>query len=227
MLGYMPNHAIQPQTEEAFAFYKDAILGPVVAKRAAARDYGFTRDSVSSKDWEIFDAILLDRQSSGKLHGSDLQGVEVKSAGFKSATSGSSFEYQYHRNHGLEKLLEDAHIHHVFVSYSPDYTNVIVRLLRPDQVHDTIRSWRKRYIGSYSTSSKGGRCRPGLTYASVVARGTVLLEIRDGQMVQANEDLLADLLAEPAACTNPGCLADQGKKGIANLSQAEIAAGLA
>ncbi|MEM8639910.1 MAG: hypothetical protein AAGG51_14010, partial [Cyanobacteria bacterium P01_G01_bin.54] len=73
--------------------------------------------SVGSKDWEVFAAILLnDRARKGD--GADLEHYEVKSA-----TTGSSFEYQYHRNHGLDKLTDDRSVDHIFVSRSKDYIN--------------------------------------------------------------------------------------------------------
>ena len=107
------------------------------------------------------------------------------------------------------KLYEDAHIHHVYVSYDNDYSDVVVRLLRPDQVHDTIRSWRPRYIAAYAGTNKGGRCRPGISYGFVAKNGVTLLEIRNDQLKAANTTPLSELLRQPAPCRKPGCLADK------------------
>ena len=68
--------------------------------------------SVPSIDWELFGSILTGSQ--GTLgYGADLENYEVKSA-----TEGSSFEYQYHLNTGTSKLDEDMRVDHIFISYS-------------------------------------------------------------------------------------------------------------
>lgn len=86
----------------AYNFYKRFILDYSQEKETIYEQYGFTlQGSVGSKDWEVFAAILMgDRASPG--NGADLENYEVKSA-----LIGNSFEYQYHRNRGLEKLQDE------------------------------------------------------------------------------------------------------------------------
>ena len=90
------------QVQEAYSFYRTYILEYSRNKAEIYEQYGFSlQGSVGSKDWEVFAAILVnDKARQGD--GADLENYEVKSA-----TTGSSFEYQYHRNRGLNKLTDD------------------------------------------------------------------------------------------------------------------------
>lgn len=99
------------QVQEAFSFYRTYILEYSRDKAEIYRKYGFSlQGSVGSKDWEVFAAILLnDRARRGD--GADLVNHEVKSA-----VIGGSFEYQYHRNRGLNKLTDDRDVDHIFVA---------------------------------------------------------------------------------------------------------------
>ncbi len=79
-----------------------------------------TSGSVPSIAWELFGSILTGKK--GKFgYGADLEGVEIKSA-----FVGSSFEYQYHLNTGLDKLKEDQAVDHFFCSYALDYQSFLV-----------------------------------------------------------------------------------------------------
>lgn len=73
-----------------------------------------TSGSVPSITWELFGSILTGRRGKSG-YGADLEGIEIKSA-----IAGSSFEYQYHLNTGLDKLKEDQVVDHYFCSYSAD-----------------------------------------------------------------------------------------------------------
>ena len=91
--------------ENAYEYYRQFILEYASEKAAVYAKYGFTlRGSIGSKDWEVFAAILLqDRHRPGD--GADLEQHEVKSA-----LVGNSYEYQYHRNNGLQKLANDRQV---------------------------------------------------------------------------------------------------------------------
>jgi hypothetical protein len=77
--------------------------------------------SIPNIDWELFGAILTGDKGK-KGYGADLNQHEIKSA-----VSGNSFEYQYHLHGGESKLDEDMIVDHIFISYSSDYQNVVVR----------------------------------------------------------------------------------------------------
>ncbi len=138
--------------------------------------YGFSIvGSVPSVDWEVFGAILTgDQKRAG--YGSDLTHLEVKSA-----VDGNSFEYQYHKKHGEEKLDEDQVIDHLFISYSKDYRNVVVRYVEAVRLASTFESWRQGYQERYATG--GQRFRKSISFGFVAENGEIVLRIADGEPV--------------------------------------------
>lgn len=137
--------------------------------------YGFSlTGSVPSIDWEVFGAILTqDQKRTG--YGSDLTHLEVKSA-----VEGASFEYQYHKEHGEEKLDEDKQIDHLFISYSADYNIVVVRYVEAIRIASTFEAWREGYRIRYA--SGGQRYRKSISYGFVQKHGEVVLRIQDGEL---------------------------------------------
>ncbi len=160
--------------QEAYAFYKRYILDYSRDKAEIYERYGFSlQGSVGSKDWEVFAAILVnDRARRG--NGADLMNYEVKSA-----VIGGSFEYQYHRNHGLEKLTEDKGVDHIFVVRSESYTNVEVWLIERTKMATTFDRWLPELLQNYETADRQ-RFRRSVTYGFVRGQGVRLMEISDG-----------------------------------------------
>ena len=79
--------------EMALIYFPAYMYGPL---RGKVRLYSARRVSprvAMSEDWELFASILVRDRGVSAQGGLDLEGYEVKSA-----THGSSFEYQYHRN---------------------------------------------------------------------------------------------------------------------------------
>jgi hypothetical protein len=162
------------QVQEAYSFYKTYILDYSRDKAEIYERYGFSlQGSVGSKDWEVFAAILLnDRARRGD--GADLMNYEVKSA-----VIGGSFEYQYHRNRGLDKLTDDRDVDHIFVSRSESYTNVEVWLVERTKMTSTFDRWLPELLQNYETAERQ-RFRRSVTYGFVRSQGVRLLEINDG-----------------------------------------------
>jgi hypothetical protein len=127
--------------------------------------------TISSRDWEAFVAVLM-RDKAKPGHGCDLTRHEVKSA-----KMGNSFEYQYHRNTGLEKLEGDKQVDHIFVSYGDHYDRIEVRRLKAEQLEGTLEEWRQNIIESYQTDNPRQRCRHSLSYSFVKEHGEELLVI--------------------------------------------------
>ena len=99
----------QLECDKAYQFYKKYIFNK--EKQKLLEMHGFSiPGSVSSSDWELFAAILVGRKAAAG-YGADLEGLEIKSA-----QMGSSFEYQYHKHTGLEKLKDDMKVNHLFIS---------------------------------------------------------------------------------------------------------------
>jgi len=164
------------QVQEAFSFYRTYILEYSRDKAEIYRKYGFSlQGSVGSKDWEVFAAILLnDRARRGD--GADLVNHEVKSA-----VIGGSFEYQYHRNRGLNKLTDDRDVDHIFVARSETYTNVEIWLVERSRMVPTFDRWLPELLQNYETLERQ-RFRRSVTYGFVRSQGIRLLEIRAGEL---------------------------------------------
>jgi hypothetical protein len=176
-LSYMPNLQVQ----EAYSFYRTYILEYSRDKTEIYERYGFSlQGSVGSKDWEVFAAILLnDRARRGD--GADLMNYEVKSA-----VIGGSFEYQYHRNRGVDKLTDDREVDHIFVCRSNTYANVEVWLVERAKMISSFDRWLPELIQNYETDTRQ-RFRRSVTYVFVRSQGIQLLEIRDGELAYSLE----------------------------------------
>lgn len=125
----------------------------------------------------MFAAILVnDRAREGD--GADLIHYEVKSA-----VLGSSFEYQYHRNRGLEKLADDKSVDHIFVARSETYTDVEVWLVGRTQMIPIFDRWLPELRQNYTAEARQ-RFRRSVTYAFVKHQGTQLLVISDGTLTK-------------------------------------------
>ncbi len=164
------------QVQEAYYFYRTYILEYSRDKAEVYERYGFSlQGSVSSKDWEVFAAILLnDRARTGD--GADLMKHEVKSA-----VTGGSFEYQYHRNRGLNKLTEDRNVDHIFVARSETYMNVEVWLVERSKMVPTFDRWLPELLQNYETAERQ-RFRRSVTCGFVRSQGIRLLAISNGEL---------------------------------------------
>lgn len=166
----------QIKADEAFKFYKKFIFNDEKLKLLSL--YGFrTIGSVPFTDWELFACILVNEKASGG-YGADLTNFEVKSAKI-----GSSFEYQYHKFTGLKKLEDDIKVHHLFISYSENYDEVIVRVVQPDQIADCFKKWKDALKKNYSKTSGKQRFRKSISYGFVVKQSKVILHIKNNEIL--------------------------------------------
>ncbi|MEM7116856.1 MAG: hypothetical protein AAF614_30780 [Chloroflexota bacterium] len=168
---------VQLYRQEAFDFYQKFILHQAIEKAEIYKQYGFTlQGSVSSKDWEVFAAILLDdRAKPGD--GADLIHYEVKSA-----IIGSGFEYQYHKNFGEQKLLADMAIEHVFIMRSRDFLQVDVWLLERSRIKSLFKKWQPALIENYLSGVRQ-RFRRSVPYKFVLENGRKIVTIVDGKLI--------------------------------------------
>jgi hypothetical protein len=133
--------------------------------------------SIHPIDWELFGSILTGDQGR-QGYGSDLSEHEVKSAAI-----GSSFEYQYHLNGGMKKLQEDKIIQHIFISYSTDYQEVLVRMLPGYILADVFSAWQPLLEENYQGLFRRQRFRRSIAYGTVMAKGQLVMHIRAGLLV--------------------------------------------
>lgn len=165
------------QIKEAVDFYHRFILNYTSDKSKVYLAYGFTiQGSIGAKDWEVFAAILVnDRARPGD--GADLMHYEVKSA-----ITGNSFEYQYHKNHGVQKLEDDKNIDHIFISRSSDYYDIQVWKVPKTKIAAQFEAWLPALKKNYRNESRQ-RFRRSISFKFVSEYGDKLLEIRRGQLI--------------------------------------------
>lgn len=162
---------------DAFVFYKKFILDVSRSKAEVYRHYGFKLEgSVGSKDWEVFAAILLDDRA---RHG---DGADLVMHEVKSAIIGGSFEYQYHRNHGLAKLKGDQEVNHVYISRSQKYEDITVYYLEREQIRPLLSQWLPALEENYAIQGRQ-RFRRSISSGFVRQQGILLLEIHNGELV--------------------------------------------
>ncbi|KHS70963.1 hypothetical protein RC77_05470 [Pectobacterium brasiliense] len=157
-----------------------------------------TAGSVPSVLWELFGAMLTGRKGTGTT-GADLLGWEVKSA-----TVGSSFEYQYHLNTGAHKILEDCEVNHLFCSYSKDYKCIDVRVMTGSELADSyFKAWEPLYYKNYqkniSSDLRRQRFRKSISYGFVEKNGTLILQINDGNITLRQDEIL-DFFNKSTGC---------------------------
>lgn len=145
-----------------------------------------TSGSVPSIAWELFGSILTGKRGKSG-YGADLEGVEIKSA-----IDGSSFEYQYHLNTGLEKLREDQCVDHFFCSYTPDYQSFQVYFLSGKKLAPYFDKWIPEYLKNYNkgddsasvdASARRQRFRRSVPFGWVAKNGLLVMQVEAGSLV--------------------------------------------
>lgn len=162
--------------QEAYDFYKKFIYNE--EKQVLLTKHNFRiAGSVPSVDWELFGAILTGDDGKGG-YGSDLLHHEIKSS-----VGVSSFEYQYHLHGGEQKLLDDAIVNHLFISYSPDYKNIEVRLVQGSFLKSKFQSWLSALRKNYRGNNPRQRYRRSIPYGTVKKEGKLMMKVELGELV--------------------------------------------
>jgi len=171
--------------DDAFTFYSHHINDK--EKLRLLNEYHLpVVGSVASVMWELFAAILTGRSGNGAT-GLDLDGWEVKSSKDQCA-----FEYQYHRNTGLEKMMGEYTANHLFISYSETYDDVSVRVIDGRVLAKKFfKCWKPEYMENYrleESSSGRQRFRKSIPYKYVNITGTPILEITNGVITSRSDN---------------------------------------
>jgi|ERR1700722_5530227 len=109
--------------EKALMFFHAYMYGPLQGKLRLyrARDV-HSAGKVQPSDWEVFASILVKDVGTKLTKGVDLSGNEVKSA-----EEGGSYEYQYHKKTGRQKLKDDMSVGHLFFDHRNNLRAVDLR----------------------------------------------------------------------------------------------------
>jgi hypothetical protein len=160
--------------EKSLMFFHAYMYGPLQGK---LRLYGAraipTGSIAMSSDWEVFASMLVNDLGRKLGAGIDLANYEVKSA-----KRGSSYEYQYHKNTGVEKLATGMEVGHLFFDYFDNLKEVDLRYLHGSQMVEFFGKWREEYPDPYPQ-----RYRKNIPYGFVKQRGTLLMTLKDGEVV--------------------------------------------
>lgn len=160
--------------EKALMFFHAYMYGPLQGKLRLyrARDVR-TPGKVIASDWEVFASILV-RDVGTKLgKGIDLKGNEVKSA-----ENGGSYEYQYHKVSGMQKLRDDMEVGHLFFAHSDNLRLVELRYVSGKKASEHFRVWLREYPKKYDKQ----RHRKSIPHKWVVQHGDLLMRLVDGEV---------------------------------------------
>ena len=161
--------------EKALMYFHAYMYGPLQGKLRLyqARNIRTAGGTTMASDWEVFASILVDDIGQKLAAGIDLSNFEVKSA-----VSGGSFEYQYHRNTGLQKLAHDIRVGHLFFEHANNLRNVNLWYAHGRQMKTGFfKKWLDEYPDPYPQ-----RYRKNIPYGWVKEHGTLLMTLTDGEV---------------------------------------------
>jgi hypothetical protein len=125
-----------------------------------------------SSDWEVFASILLRDPGKKRAAGIDLSQYEVKSAFAR-----GSYEYQYHKNTGKEKLKRDTEVGHLFFDHQDNLRHVDLRYAHGTSMKEFFRQWLREYPNPYLQ-----RYRKNIPFQWVKDNATLLMTLENGEV---------------------------------------------
>jgi hypothetical protein len=163
--------------EKALMFFHAYMYGPLQGKLRLYTARGVrSPGAAASSDWEVFASILVRDVGKKLAAGVDLAGFEVKSA-----ANGGSYEYQYHKRTGKQKLLDDMKVGHLFFDHRNDLGNVDLRYVHGSQMKDFFSKWLKEYPDPYPQ-----RYRKNIPFKWVKENGKLLMTLTNGEVTFPN-----------------------------------------
>ena len=159
--------------EKALMFFHAYMFGPLQGKLRlyAARQVRAGGVAMSS-DWEVFASILVRDVGKKLAAGIDLSEYEVKSA-----LDGGSYEYQYHKNTGKDKLKGDMEVGHLFFDHRNNLRHVDLRYAHGSWMRQFFGKWLAEYPEPYPQ-----RYRRSIPFQWVKENGILLMTLTDGEV---------------------------------------------
>lgn len=160
--------------EKALMYFHAYMYGPLQGKLRlyAARNIRAAAGTTMASDWEVFASILVRDLGQKLAAGIDLSNFEVKSA-----AAGGSYEYQYHKDSGLQKLAHDLKVGHLFFEHADNLRVVHLRYAHGSQMKKYFTEWRDNWPEPYPQ-----RYRKNIPYGWVKANATLLMTITNGEV---------------------------------------------
>ena len=164
--------------EKGLMFFHAYMYGPLQGKLRLYRARDVSPTTVASpSDWEVFASILVGDPGTSSQSGIDLLGYEVKSARDR-----SPFEYQYHRDSWESKFIDDMSVGHLFFMHRDNLKSV--RLFYATGASLTPGHFEPWRVDCPDPRNSGVlRYRKNVPYGWVVDNGTLLMELKDGEVV--------------------------------------------
>lgn len=160
--------------EKSLMFFHAYMFGPLQGK---LRLYGARKippgSIAMSSDWEVFASMLV--KDLGRKFGA---GIDLANYEVKSAKQRGSYEYQYHKNTGPDKLAKDAKVGHLFFEYFDNLNTVHLRYLHGSKMAIFFEKWKEEYPDPYPQ-----RYRKNIPFGFVKENGTLLMTLIDGEVV--------------------------------------------
>ncbi|MGC1613204.1 MAG: hypothetical protein WA736_00830 [Candidatus Acidiferrum sp.] len=125
-----------------------------------------------ASDWVVFASILVRDPGMKLATGIDLSQHEVKSA-----FQGGSYEYQYHKKMGKEKLKADADAGHLFFDHRDNLHQVDLRYAHGSSMKEFFQKWLQEYPDPYPQ-----RYRKNIPFTWVEKNAILLMTLRDGEV---------------------------------------------
>lgn len=154
-------------------FFHAYMYGPLQGKLRlySAREVHPPGAAMSS-DWEVFASILTRDPGKKQSAGIDLSQYEIKSA-----FNGGSYEYQYHKNSGRQKLKSDMEVGHLFFDHRNNLRHVDLRYIHGSSLKQFFREWLRDYPNPY-----GQRYRKSIPFHWVNENAILLMTLEDGEV---------------------------------------------
>ena len=159
--------------EKALMFFHAYMYGPLQGKlRLYKARAVHSAGAAMSSDWEVFASILV--RDLGKKLG---MGVDLSKHEVKSAFNGGSYEYQYHKNTGKQKLQGDMKVGHLFFDHRNNLRNVDLRYAHGSELKEFFSKWLDEYPDPYPQ-----RYRKNIPFQWVKQNGMLLMTLTDGEV---------------------------------------------
>lgn len=154
-------------------FFHAYMYGPLQGKLRLYRARGVhSAGAAMASDWEVFASILVRDLGKKLAAGIDLSEYEVKSA-----FDGGSYEYQYHKRTGKEKLKSDAEVGHLFFNHRNNLRHVDLRYAHGSSMKEHFQKWLHEYPDPYPQ-----RYRKNIPFNWVKKNATLLMTLEDGEV---------------------------------------------
>jgi hypothetical protein len=104
-------------------------------------------------------------------------GIDLSQNEVKSAFDGGSYEYQYHKNTGKDKLKGDAEVGHLFFDHRDNLRRVDLRYAHGSAMKEFFKKWLQEYPDPYPQ-----RYRKNIPFRWVKKNGILLMTLTNGEV---------------------------------------------